>query len=596
MAARNVFSGGEFLVKDFSADDVFTPEGFTEEQRMIFKTATEFTSKEVVPNLDRIEQLDGDLICRLLRRAGEIGLTGIDVPQEYGGLGLDTITSCVVAEALGIGSSFAVTFANHTGISTLPIVLCGTEDQKRKYLPKLARGEWMGAYCLTEPNAGSDALNARTRAVLSDDGTYYLLNGEKIFITNSAWANSFIVYAKVDGEKFTGFIVERTFPGISVGPEEKKMGIKGSSTRPVIFEDCRVPVENVLLEVGKGHKVAFNALNIGRYKLGAFVLGGCKTAVSDSATYANTRIQFGTPISSFGLIKQKLADMSIRTYMGESITYRLAGMIDDKMGTLDAEARKDGAQNAKAIEEYAAECSIGKVYGSECVDFCVDEWVQIFGGYGYCQEFMAERAYRDARINRIFEGTNEINRLLIPGTLFKRAMQGRLPLLQASEQAAADTADTADAPVSSDQAPLALERHLLKLAKNTALLSMAVAVKKFATGLAEEQEILAMLADMAIEIFALESGLLRAEKTCTQHGHKTAQYHIAAAKVYAAEIVPGIVTWAEQILAYIGDVDGAAPLRNTIGRINAIPRADTVTLKRSIADRVKEKERYPFEI
>jgi alkylation response protein AidB-like acyl-CoA dehydrogenase len=595
MGLRKVFSGGEFLTMDASVDDSFAPEEFTEEHKMILKTASDFILKEVVPNLDQIEQLDGELICHLLRRAGEIGLNGTDVPEEYGGLGLDKISSCLVAEAVGNGSSFAVTHGNHTGISTLPIVMCGTEEQKRNYLPKLVSGEWMGAYCLTEPNAGSDALNARTKAVLSDDGKYYVLNGEKIFITNSAWADSFIVYAKVDGEKFTGFIVEKTFPGISTGPEEKKMGIKGSSTRPVIFQDCKVPVENVLLEVGQGHKVAFNALNIGRFKLAAFVLGGCKTSIADSAKYANNRIQFGRPISSFGLIKQKLAGMSIRTYMAESLVYRLAAMIDDKLDTLDPEIKKRGSEDAKTVAEYAAECSICKVYGSECVDYCVDEWVQILGGYGYCSEFRSERAYRDSRINRIFEGTNEINRLLIPGTLFKRAMQGRLPLLQAAEQAAVDVQDSPDAFDTALDAETGRSKHLLRLAKNTAILTMALAAKKFAAGLAEEQEVLAVLADMVIEIFALESGLLRAEKVLRVHGAEKARYHVAAVNAYAADTLPKMAVGAEQVLAYVQNTEGDSALRNALRRIQETEPADTVTLKRLVADRAIELERYPFE-
>jgi len=452
----------------------------------------------------------------------------------------------------------------------------------------------MGAYCLTEPNAGSDALNSRTKAVLSEDGRYYILNGEKIFITNSAWADSFIVYAKVDGEKFTGFIVEKTYSGISTGPEEKKMGIKGSSTRPVIFQDCKVPVENVLLEVGQGHKVAFNALNIGRYKMGAFALGGCKSSIADSAKYANNRIQFGRPIGSFGLIKKKLAEMSIRTYMSESLTYRVAAMIEDRLGTLDAAARKSGPQNAKVMEEYAAECSICKVYGSECLDYCVDEWVQILGGYGYCEEFMAERAYRDSRINRIFEGTNEINRLLIPGTLFKRAMQGRLALLQAADKAAMDVEDTETLLQTLGDPHLGQEKTLLRLAKNAALLTMALAAKKFATKLAEEQETVAMLADMAIEIFALESGLLRAENMLRENGSDKAEYHLSAVKAYAADMVPKIVHWAEQILARVNDDQGDSGVRKALGSIMAIRPADAVTLKRSIADRVSELEGYPF--
>ncbi len=595
MAERKVFAGGEFLTSDIAAADMFVPEQFTEEHRMIFKTASDFIGKEVVPNLDRIERQDGEFICGLLRKAGEIGLNGTDVPVEYGGLDLDKVGTCVVAEAIGKGYSFAVTHANHTGISTMPIVLFGTEDQKRKYLPKLTSGEWMGAYCLTEPNAGSDALNSRTKAVLSEDGKHYVLNGEKIFITNSAWADSFIVYAKVDGEKFTGFIVEKSYPGISTGPEEKKMGIKGSSTRPVIFQDCKVPAENVLLEVGQGHKVAFNALNIGRYKMAAFTLGGCKSSIAESAKYADNRIQFGRPISSFGLIKKKLAEMSIRTYMSESLTYRVAAMIEDRLGSLDDVARKKGPEIAKVMEEYAAECSICKVYGSECADFCVDEWVQILGGYGYCEDFMAERAYRDSRINRIFEGTNEINRLLIPGTLFKRAMQGRLPLLQAADNAAREAEDAETFSRTLADPHLGQQKTLLRLAKNVALLTMALAAKKFATKLAEEQETLALLAGMVIEIFALESGLLRAEKMLNENGPDKAEHHIAAVQAYGADMVPQMVHGAEQILAHVKDDQGDTAVRKALGEITAIRPVDSVELKRSIADAVRDLERYPFD-
>ncbi|MDQ7784431.1 MAG: acyl-CoA dehydrogenase family protein [Desulfomonilaceae bacterium] len=594
MGERKVFAGGEFLTADIAAADMFVPERFTEEHRMIFKTASDFIKKEVVPNLERIEQQDGEVICGLLRKAGEIGLNGTDVPVEYGGLDLDKVGTCVVAEAVGNGFSFAVTHANHTGISTMPIVLFGTEDQKKKYLPKLTSGEWMGAYCLTEPNAGSDALNSRTKAVLSEDGTHYVLNGEKIFITNSAWAESFIVYAKVDGEKFTGFIVERSYPGISTGPEEKKMGIKGSSTRPVVFQDCKVPVENVLLEVGQGHKVAFNALNIGRYKMGAFALGGCKTSIAEAVKYADNRIQFGRPIGSFGLIKKKLAEMSIRTYMSESLTYRVAAMIEDRLATLDAAERKSGPQNAAVMEEYAAECSICKVYGSECLDFCVDEWVQTLGGYGYCEEFMAERAYRDSRINRIFEGTNEINRLLIPGTFFKRAMQRRLPLLQAAQQAALEAEEEGAFSPPLEDPHFGREKALLRLFKNTTLLTMALAAKNFAAKLAEEQETVAMLADMAIEIFALESGLLRAENVLREEGPDKAEHYLAAVRAYAADTAPQMVNWAEQVMAHVSDDEGDAGIRRVLGRIRAVQPVDSVALKRSIADRVREFQRYPF--
>jgi alkylation response protein AidB-like acyl-CoA dehydrogenase len=380
---------------------------------------------------------------------------------------------------MGNAGSFSVVYGAHTGIGTLPIVYFGNEEQKAKYLPKLASGEWCGAYCLTEAGAGSDALNARTKAVLSEDGKYYILNGEKMFITNAGWASTFIVYAKVDGEEFTGFIVEKDFSGVSTGAEEKKLGVHGSSTRPVILEDAKIPVENVMYEVGKGHKIAFNILNIGRWKLGASAVGGCKRCLTEAVKYANGRLQFKVPISSFGMIKTKFADMAVRTYMSDSMMYRLAGMFDDKLALLDAEAKKSGSENAKAIEEYAAECSITKVYGSEALEFCVDEYVQILGGYGFCAEYPAERLYRDSRINRIWEGTNEINRMLVPGTMMKRAMQGRLNLLQAAQGIAGELMTYSPLSVELPDTPLALQEHMVKMSKKLALMVAGVAAQKF---------------------------------------------------------------------------------------------------------------------
>jgi alkylation response protein AidB-like acyl-CoA dehydrogenase len=594
MADKKIFGGAEFLISDVAPEEVFTPEDFTQEHHMIYKTAKDFVNKEVLPHIEQIEEKDEGLILGLLAKAGELGLNATDIPEAYGGLGLDKVSSTVVAEAIGSAGSFAVVHAAHTGIGTLPIVYFGNEDQKRKYLPKLASGEWCGAYCLTESDAGSDALNARTKAVLSEDGKYYVLNGEKMFISNAGWASTFIVYAKVDGEAFTGFIVERDFAGMSTGAELKKMGVHGSSTRPVIFEDAKVPVENVLFEIGKGHKIAFNVLNLGRWKLGAATLRGCKECVAEAVKYANGRIQFKVPISSFGMIKTKLADMAIRTYMSESMVYRIAGMFDDKLGTLDEEAKKSGAENAKAIEEYATECSITKVYCSEILDYCVDEYVQILGGYGYCAEYPAERYYRDSRINRIWEGTNEINRLLIPGTIMRRAMQGRLALLPAAKAIAEEVMTYSPLSVQLAHTPLALQEHMVGMSKKIALMVAGVAAQNFQQELVQEQEVLAKIADIVIEIFAMESGLLRTLKIISQKGEEKARHQIAAVQVYIDESIPKIEIWAKQILAYAekGDM-----LRTQLAGVKKLARyqpIDAVSLTRQIADKIIELESYPF--
>jgi len=594
MADRKIFSGGEFLIADAAPEDVFTPEDFTDEHKMIFETARGFVTKEIQPNIDRLEEKNHDLLLGLLAKAGELGLMGTDVPEEYGGLGLDKVSTTVVGEAMGTAGVFSVVYGAHTGIGTLPIVYFGNEEQKKNYLPKLASGEWCGAYCLTEAGAGSDALNAATRAVLTEDGKYYRLNGEKMFITNAGWASSFIVYAKVDGIDFTGFIVEKDFPGISTGAEEKKMGIHGSSTRSVILEDARVPVENVMFEIGKGHKIAFNALNFGRWKLGAITVGGCKECLMQAVKYANNRIQFKTPISSFGMIKTKMANMAVRTYMSESIMYRLAGMFDDRLGMLDDAAKKSGTENAKAIEEYAAECSVAKVYGSEVLDYCVDEYVQILGGYGFCAEYPAERAYRDARINRIWEGTNEINRMLIPGTMVRRALQGRLDLLTAAQAVAGDVITYSPLTVKLSDTPLALQAHMIKMCKKIALVVAGVTAQKLGQDLVKEQEVLAKIADIVIEVFSMESGLLRTLKMITGEGEKKARYQIAAVKVYMDDMIPVIEMWARQILAYVEEGD---MLRTQLAGIKKLARyqpVDAVSLNRAIADRIIELESYPF--
>jgi alkylation response protein AidB-like acyl-CoA dehydrogenase len=594
MADKKIFAGGEFLITDVAPEEVFTPEDFNEEHKMIYETARDFAIKEVLPNADRVEEKDHEVVLDLLAKAGELGLLSTDVPEEYGGLGLDKVSTTIVTEALGGIGSFAVVYGAHTGIGTLPIVYFGNDEQKKKYLPKLAAGEWCAAYCLTEAGAGSDAMNAKTKAVLSDDGKHYILNGEKMFITNGGWASSFVVYAKVDGEDFTGFIVEKDFPGVSTGKEEEKMGVHGSSTRPVILEDAKVPVENVLFEIGKGHKIAFNILNIGRWKLGAACVGASKLCATESVKYANGRIQFKVPISSFGMIKSKLANMAIRTYMCDSMMYRLAGMFDDKLATLDQEAKKSGAENAKAIEEYASECSITKVYGSECADYCVDEYVQILGGYGYVAEYPAERAYRDSRINRIWEGTNEINRLLVPGTMLRRALQGRLALLPAAQAIAGELMTYSPLSVQLPDTPLALQEHMVKMSKKIALMVAGVAAQKLQQSLEKEQEVLAKIADMVIEIFAMESGLLRTLKIISNQGEEKAKQQIAAVKVYVDQIIPKIEIWAKQVLAHVEEGD---MLRTQLAGVKKLARyqpVDAITLQRAIADRIIELESYPF--
>jgi len=597
MEKRKVFAGGEFLIADIKPEDIFVPEEMSKEHQMIYQAAVDFVKKEIQPNMDRIEEKDVSYIRSLFKLAGELGLNGTDIPEEYGGEGMDKISTCLVTEAIAsaTGASFAVAHGAHTGIGTLPIVYFGNEDQKKRYLRKLATGEWIAAYCLTEPNAGSDALNAQTTAVLSEEGAHYLINGEKIYITNGQWADLFIVYAKVDGEKFTGFIVERTFPGVSHGPEEKKLGIKGSSTTPVVFKDCRVPVENVLFEVGKGHKIAFNVLNIGRYKLGASVVGGCKIGVAEAAKYATLREQFGKKICSFGMIKNKLADMSIKTYIAESMVYRMAAALEDILSARTPEERINPDVNARTIEEYAIECSIAKVFGSETLDFCVDELLQIHGGNGYTAEYPAERMYRDARINRIFEGTNEINRLLIGATLFRRAMKGRLAVLEAIQKVQEMlTKGSPEAAAAPDPSPLALQKRYVRASKKIFLLAAGIAANQLMIRLEKEQELVALLAEIVMEIYAMESGLLRAQKVQQKKGASASDYHGAAVKIYINDAMAGIVFRAKQVVAFAEKKDRLPRLFATIDALADYQPIDTILLRRFIAAKVIKGKKYPF--
>ncbi len=593
MSERKVFSGGEFLIGDVSQEDIFIPEDFSNEHKMVGKAALDFVNKELADNAEEVEKKIESNVRDWLAMAGELGLNATDIPEEYGGEGMDKISACLVSEAMGRANSFAVCHSCQTGIGSLPIYLFGTEEQKKRFLPKLATGEYIGAYCLTESGAGSDALNAAATAVLSADGNHYILNGEKIFITNGAWADVLTVFAKVDGEKFTGFIIEKGFEGFSTGAEEDKLGIKGSSTVSVILKDCKVPVGNVLFKIGAGHKIAFNVLNIGRYKLGATTLGSNKGSLALATKYANERIQFGKKISSFGMIRNKLSQMAIKTYFTESIIFRLAAAIDDKMNTLDDAARKNGEEIAKAIEEYSVECAIAKVYGSETLDYCVDELVQIYGGNGYIAEYPAERAYRDSRINRIFEGTNEINRLVITGNILKSTMKGKLALMEAVGVALKEI-ESANREEFNGESILAPQIQILKNAKRLFLITVNTVTQKLLETLKDDQEVIEQLAEMVIEIYAMESGFLRANKVLESQGEKKANLHVTAVKAYFSDTFPKMAGLSRNILAFAETGEALDKLLADVDKLAGAPMENTIALKRIIADKVVKGKKYPF--
>ncbi|MBA4532602.1 acyl-CoA dehydrogenase family protein [Brevibacillus halotolerans] len=586
---KEIVRGGSFLIEAGLAEDVFTPEDYTEEQKMIAKTTEEFVVNEVLPHLEEIEQHHFDHSVRLLKEAGELGLLGADVPEEYEGLGLDKMSSALITEKMARARSFGLSHGAHVGIGSLPIVYFGNDDQKRRYLPDLASGRRLAAYCLTEPGSGSDALGAKATARLSEDGTHYLLNGEKQWITNAGFADVFVVYAKIDGEHFTAFIVERDFPGVSFGPEEKKMGIKGSSTRTVIFEDAKVPVENLLGEQGKGHVIAFNILNVGRYKLAVGTVGSAKRALDIATEYAKERKQFKTPIANFPLIQNKLASMAAKVYASESSVYRTVGMFDSSLSSLGEKAN-DGREVAKAIADYAIECSINKVFSSEVLDFCVDEGVQIHGGYGFMSEYEIENMYRDSRINRIFEGTNEINRLLIPGTLVKKAMKGELPLLQAASGLQEELMSYY--PSELEEAPLAVEKHLLEMTRKIILMVAGSALMKYQKQLDQEQELLAIAADMLIELYAMDSAVKRTEKAITKNGADKEQHKLNLTTVFVHEAFDRIEQGAKEALAGMEEGDD---LRLRLSILKKLTRRDPINsigLKRQIAAHVLEKNGY----
>jgi alkylation response protein AidB-like acyl-CoA dehydrogenase len=590
---KTVLKGGEWLIKQSSPVDIFTPEDFTEEEKMIRDMCDQFLDAEVYPILDRIDNLEPGLMKSLLTKAGEQGLLATAFPEEYGGLGKDFVTATIVNEYLGAGHSFSVAIAAHTGIGTLPILYFGTPEQKQKYIPKLITGEWAGAYGLTEPNSGSDALGAKTTAKLSDDGKYYLLNGQKCWITNGGFAQVYTVFAKVDGDKFTGFIVERGMEGFTQGPEEHKMGIKGSSTVQLYFQDAKAPVENVLGEIGKGHRIAFNILNIGRLKLCAAAIGGARRALNDSVEYARTREQFKQPISNFGAIKYKLSEMAIKIFVGESALYRTAKWIDEKEKELLASGKPHNESLLGGAEEFAIECAMLKVYGSEALDFVVDEGVQIHGGNGFSAEYNISRAYRDSRINRIYEGTNEINRLLTLDMTLKRAMQGRLDLMSPAMNVQKELMSIPDFGAE-DETPFTRERKLVANLKKAIIITAGAAVQKLMMKIEGEQEILMNLADMAIETFNAESVLLRVMKMTEQKGTDATRLYQDIMSVYLYDAADKVNKAGKDAINSFADGDEQRMILMGLKRFTKAEPVNVKDARRRIADKMIADGRYNF--
>jgi len=588
---KTAAKGGSFLLESPAPEDVFTPADLTDDQKLIGQTAEEFVLKEVLPLAKDLENKKPGLMAQLVKKGGELGLMGGGVPEAYGGAGLDKIATTVLTEKLSIYGGFAVTHGAHAGIGTLPIVYFGTEEQKKKYLPKLATGELIGAYCLSEPQAGSDAQNSLTRAALNSEGTHYVLNGQKMWITNGGFADLYIVFAKIDGEKFSAFIVERTYPGCKPGNEEHKMGIHGSSTTPVFLENCKVPKENLLHEIGRGHIVAFNILNAGRFTLGASCVGGSKHVLMTASKYTKERKAFGKQIGDFGLMKEKLAEMAIQIFAVESMVYRSAGNIEAMMS---AAAGDKVAHSMKVLEEYAIESSIAKVYGSEMLDYVVDEGVQIFGGYGFHEEYPVCRAYRDSRINRIFEGTNEINRMLIVQMLMKRAMGGQLALIPAAMKLA-DEILAGPSFEETTEGVLAEETRVVANAKKMFLQAAGGAVQKFRDKLADEQELVAALANVVMEVYAMESCLLRAQKAATSKSEAAVKTMIDAARVFISDAMERLEHEAKRALAAVHEGDMLTTQMAVLKRFGKRRVLDTIALRRGIAAAVQAQDRYPFE-
>ena len=587
--------GGSFLITNPTPADCFFPEDFTEEHRQIAQTTADFATNEIMPVSDQIEAKDFAVTRRLIKEAADLGLTSVDIPEEYGGLEMDKMTSAIIADNIAKQGSFSVAFSGHVGIGTLPLVWYGTAEQKQKYLPKLADGTFVGAYALSESTSGSDAVNARTRAVLSEDGTTYTLNGEKMWITNAGFADIFTIFAKCEikegkdagKERLTAFLVEKGTPGFTVGKEEHKLGIRGSSTCPLILADCKIPAANLLGEVGKGHHIAFNILNVGRYKLGNAAVGGARMSLGNGIRYAKERKAFGKSISEFGLIQEKLADCAVGVFVGEALSYRTVGLIDAALAGVD---KHDTAAIQRAIEDYAVECSIVKVWDSEMLDRVVDEVLQIFGGYGYVEEYPAERAYRDARINRIFEGTNEINRLIITGWLMKSAMSGKLALMPAIKSLMDEVMAGPSPRDEESNSPLAAELSLLAQAKKLTLFAAGSATQKYMAKLADEQEVMGAIADQIIEVFAMESAILRAEKLASGKG--SADIAVAMARIYASTAFEKIELAARKIIAAVAEGDMLRTQLTILRRLSKHDSTDTISLRRQVAQHVIRAGKY----
>ena len=586
-------TGGQFLLEDAAPADVFTPEDFDETQRMIADTVREFIERSVTPHREQMEfHRKVELVKPILREAGAAGILAVDVPEVYGGMGSNKATTMLVTERISWSGSFASTHGAHTGIGTLPIVYFGTKEQKEKYLPKLAAGELVAAYALSEPDAGTDALSARTSAVLNAEKTHYLLNGTKQYITNAGFADVFIVFAKVDGEQFSAFIVDRDSPGLTIGPEERKMGIKGSSTCAVILEDAEVPVENVLGEIGRGHVVAFNILNVGRFKLGAGTVGGCKVALEHAVPYVNQRHQFGRPLSDFGLIRAKIADIATRTFVSESMVYRTAGLMDRAIDSLDRDAEDFDRKVIEKVEEFTIECSMIKVFASEAMALAAEEGLQMLGGYGFCEDYPMEQLYRDERINRIFEGTNEINRMLIPGMILRKALKKELPFFAAAQQVAEDLLGPPSFDEAGEPEFLEEEAKLVGAMKKACVAALGFAAQKHGENIKDQQEILADAADMVMETYACESGLLRTLKKVARDGEDSAALMANMVTLYVHDAMDRVAVWGRNVLAQSAEGDELRTMMAGLRRLTKHVPVNRAKLHDSIAACIVEAERY----
>ncbi|MHA7130484.1 acyl-CoA dehydrogenase family protein [Algoriphagus namhaensis] len=595
-AIANSLNGGEFLIKESKAQDVFIPEEFTEEQRMMAQACQDFIDTEITPNIEEIDSMKNpDLVPAIFKKAGELGLLGISVPEQYGGMGMSFNTSMLIADIIGAAGSFSTTYGAHTGIGTLPILYYGSEEQKAKYLPKLATGEWAACYCLTEPDAGSDANSGKTKATLTEDGKHYLINGQKMWISNAGFADIFIVFAKIEDDKnLTAFIVEKSFGGITMNEEEKKMGIKGSSTRQVFFNDCKVPVENMLSDRQNGFKIAVNILNIGRVKLGAGVLGGVRTVTSLAIQYSTERKQFGVSINTFGAVKSKLAEMATRTFVAESLCYRAGQDIEDRIAELASQGMDENQAKLKGVEEFALECAIAKVHGSEVLDYVVDQGVQVYGGMGYSADAPMERAYRDARIARIYEGTNEINRMLMVGMLLKRAMKGEINLFEPAMAVSQELTSVPSFTSIDNSEFLAQEKDVLKNLKKVFLMVGGKAAMALQDKIEDEQEVMMNLADVMIEIYAAESAVLRTEKLASIKGEEAVAQQMAMTQVYLSEAVDKITAAAKEAIASFTTGDEQKVMLMGLKRYTKAPLVNTKVLRRQIADHMIAQGKYPY--